>query len=113
MAGGGKDVTGREGLGGLRWGGGAGIDQWISDVMADSFRGKLQGLASLVPGMPVFCFNFLDRHSRNMLLNTIVGRTLDSGDTSPPLTLSAPLQDFVHEVPLAAFLVACGGSRVV
>lgn len=81
--------------------------------MADSFRGKLQGLTSLVPGMPVFWFNFLDRHLNNMLLNTIVGHTLDSGATSPPLTLSAPLQDFVHEVPLVSFLVASGESSAV
>ncbi len=32
----------------------AGFDQGVSDVMADSFRGKLQGLTSLVPGMPLF-----------------------------------------------------------
>ncbi len=54
MAGGAKDVAGREGLGGLRWGGSAGFDQRVSDDMADSFRSKLQGLTSLVLGMPVF-----------------------------------------------------------
>lgn len=87
---------------GLGWGGSAGFDQRVSDVMADSFRGKLQGLTSRVPRMPVFRFNLLDRHLSNMLLKTIVGRALDSGDTSPRLTLSAPLQDFVHGVPLGA-----------
>ena len=54
MAGGGKDVSGREGLGGAGWGGSAGFDQWVSDVMADSFTGKLQALTSLVPEMLVF-----------------------------------------------------------
>lgn len=54
MSGGGKDVAGREGVEG--WGGvySKGFDQRVSYVMADSFRGKLQGLTSLVPGMPVF-----------------------------------------------------------
>lgn len=59
MAAGDKDVAGREGFffflrADVGWGGSAGFDQWVSDVMADSFRGKLQGLTSLVPGMPVF-----------------------------------------------------------
>lgn len=54
MAGGGEDVTGREGL--EDWGGvgSGGFGQWVSDVMTDSFRSKLQGLRSLVAGMPVF-----------------------------------------------------------
>lgn len=52
MSGGGEDVVGREGLEGR--GGSTGFDQWVSDVMADSFKGKLQGLTSLVPRMPVF-----------------------------------------------------------
>lgn len=47
-----------------------------------------------------------------MLLNTIVGHTLDSGYTSPPLTLSAPLEGFVLGVLLAAFLAASEGSSV-
>ncbi len=38
----------------MGWGVSAGFDQGVSDVMADSFRGKLQGLTSLVPGMPLF-----------------------------------------------------------
>lgn len=97
----------------LGWGGSAGFDQWVSDVMADSFRGKLQGLTSLVPGMPVVWFNFLDRHLSNVLLNAVVGRTLDSGATSPPLMLWAPLQDFVGEVPLVSFLAASWGSGAV
>lgn len=33
--------------------------------------------------------------------------TLDSGDTSSPLALSAPLQDFVRGVPLAVLLEGC------
>lgn len=48
-----------------------------------------------------------------MLLNTIVGHTLDSGATSPPLTLSAPLQDFVREGLLVSFLVASRESGAV
>lgn len=40
--------AGRKDLEGLGWGGSAGFDQWVSGVMADSFRGKLQGLNSLV-----------------------------------------------------------------
>lgn len=52
MTGGDEDVAGRqaggEGLEGLGWGGSAGFDQRVSDVTADSFRGKLQGLNSLV-----------------------------------------------------------------
>lgn len=57
MSGGGEDVVGREGLegrGGVGRGGSTGFDQWVSDVMADSFKGKLQGLTSLVPRMLVF-----------------------------------------------------------
>lgn len=81
--------------------------------MADSFRDKLQGLRSLEPGMPVFWFNFLDRHSSNAPLSTIVGRTLDSGDTSPPLTLSTPPQHFVRRaLSELLFLRAGGESRV-
>ena len=32
----------------------AGFDQWVSDVMADSFSGKLKGLTSCVSRMSVF-----------------------------------------------------------
>lgn len=56
MAGGGKDVAAREGLegwGGVGWGGRAGFDRWVSNVMVDSFRRKLKGL-TLVPRMSVF-----------------------------------------------------------
>lgn len=54
MAGGGKDVDRQERFRGLGWGGSTGFDQWVSDVMVHSFRGKLKGLTSLVPGMSVF-----------------------------------------------------------
>lgn len=53
MAGGGKDVAAREGFRGLGWGGRAGFDQWVSNVMVDSFRRKLKGL-TLVLGMSAF-----------------------------------------------------------
>lgn len=55
MSGGGEDVAGRGGLG-VGWGGlrAQALTSGVSDVMADSLRGKLQGLASLVPGTPVF-----------------------------------------------------------
>lgn len=98
----------------LGWGESTGFDQWVSDVVADSFRGKLQGLTPLVPGMLVFWFSFLDRHSSNMLLNTIVGCTLDSRATSPPLTLSAPLQGFDGGVPFLWLLgraECCSASK--
>lgn len=52
MSGGDEDVAGRERFRGP--GGSASFDQQVSDVMADSFRSKLQGLTSLVPRMAVF-----------------------------------------------------------
>lgn len=61
--------------------------------------------------MAVFWFNFLNRHLGNKPLSTIVRATLDSGDTSPPLTLSTALQDFVHGGPLTAFHGRSGESR--
>lgn len=61
--------------------------------------------------MAVFWFNFLNRHSGNKPLSTIVRATLDSGDTSPPLTLSTALQDFVHGGPPTAFHGRSGESR--
>lgn len=45
-------MAGREGL--ELSGGVAGFDQWVSDVTADSFSGKLKGLASLLPKLSVF-----------------------------------------------------------
>lgn len=98
---------------GLRWGESSGFDQWVSDVMLDSFRSKLQGLTSLVHRMAVFWFNYLDRHLINMLLNTTVGGTLDSGDTSSPLTLWSALQDFVPGGLLVAFHVDFGECGAV
>lgn len=47
-------MAGREGLGGVGGGGVTGFDQWVSDVTADSFSGKLKGLASLLPKLSVF-----------------------------------------------------------
>lgn len=35
-------------------GGITGFDQWVSDVMTDSFSGKLKGLACLLPKMSEF-----------------------------------------------------------
>lgn len=93
---------------GLGWGGVGRVDQWVSDVMADSFRGKLQGLTSLVPGMPLFWFNLLDRHSSNKLLSTIIAEhtwlwryftSSHAESTSSALC------------PLAAFLAPWGESR--
>lgn len=55
--------------------------------------GKFKGLAPLVPKMSIFWFNLLDRHSSKF--NAIVRHTLDYSDTSAPLVLSAPLQEFV------------------
>lgn len=80
----GQGYGGQGSFRGPGWGESSGFDRWVSDVTADSFRGKLQGLTSLVPGMPVFSFSVLDRHSSMALLATIVRHTLDSGDTSPP-----------------------------
>lgn len=61
-------------LSGVR-GGVTSFDQWVSDVMADSFSAKLKGLASPLPKLSVFWFNFLNRHLSD--LYTIVRRTLD------------------------------------
>lgn len=67
-------MAGREGLG--RGGGVRGFDQWVSDVTADSFSGKLKGLASLLPKLSVFRFSLLNRHLSD--LHAIVRPTLDS-----------------------------------
>lgn len=77
----------RAGVGWAGVGWDAGFDQRVSDVRLDSFRGKLKGLASLVPAVSLLRFSFLDRYLSSALLSTIVRRTLDSGgasgDTSP------------------------------
>lgn len=64
------------------WGGTWALTQRVSDVRLDSFRGKLKGLASLVPAVSPLRFSFLDRYLSSALLNTIVRRTLDSGGAS-------------------------------
>lgn len=71
----------------------AGCDQQVSDVTADSFTGKLQGLTS--PATQDACVVFYrppQTLDQTPLLNAIVQLTLDSGDTTPPLTSSVPLQ---------------------
>lgn len=87
MSGGVEHTAGREALqewarGGESGGGqGAAFDQEVSNVLADSFRGKLQALAPLVPKMPSFWYR--QRCSSNTQPD-IVLHALDSGDTSPP-----------------------------
>lgn len=56
-------------------GGSQALTSGVSDVMADSFSGKLKGLACLLPKMSEFGFNCLNRHLS--VLHIIVRLTLD------------------------------------